>query len=40
MVEKIKTDVDKLILVLIMKKNVPKYFAKIELSFIFESKNI
>ena len=47
MVEKIETDVDKLLLVLPVKKNVPissileKYicFAKIELLFYFETKS-
>ena len=41
MVEKIKADVDRLLLVLTMKKNVPIYFAKIQLStsvFIFSTK--
>ena len=38
MAEKIKTDVDRLLLVLIMKTNSPIYFANIELSFNFETK--
>ena len=37
--EKIKTDVKRLILVLIMKKNVFIYFAKIELFLNFATKN-
>ena len=36
--EKMKTDVDRLVLVFIMKTNVPIYFAKIELFFIFKTK--
>ena len=39
MLEKIETDVDRLLLVLTMNKNVPIYFAKIELSFNFEIKS-
>ena len=38
MVEKIKTNVGRLLLVLIMKTNFPIYFAKIELFFNFETK--
>ena len=38
MAEQIKTDVDTLLLVLIMKTNFPIYFAKIELFFNFETK--
>ena len=33
MLQKIKTDVNRLLLVLIMKTNFPIYFAKIELFF-------
>ena len=39
MPEKIKTDVNKLLLVLIMKTNFPIYFSKIELFFNFETKS-
>ena len=38
MAEKIKTDVDSLLLMLIMKTNFPIYFAKIELFFNFKTK--
>ena len=37
--EKIKTDVDKPLLVLITKNNVPVHFAKIALYFIFGTKS-
>ena len=39
MVEKIGTDVDKLLLVLTMNTNFPVYIAKIELFFNFETKS-
>ena len=39
MVEKIETDVYRLLLVLKMNKNFPIYFAKIEISFNFEIKS-
>ena len=39
MVEKIKTDVDRLLLVSTMKKQCPIYFAETELFFNFETKN-
>ena len=39
MVEKIKTYVGRLLLVLTTKINFPIYFAKIELSFNFETKS-
>ena len=39
MVEKIKTEVDRLLLVLIMNYKILIYFAKIELFFIFETKS-
>ena len=39
MVEKIKTDFDRLFLVLIMKTNFPIYFAKIQFFFNFETKS-
>ena len=39
MVEKMKTDVDRLISVLIMKKKFPIYVSKIELLVIFETKS-
>ena len=39
MAEKIKTDIDRLLLVLLMKTNFPIYFAKIELLFNFETKS-
>ena len=39
MVEKIKTDVDKLFFFFTVKKNFPIYFAKIELLFNFETKS-
>ena len=38
MLEKIKMEVDRLLLVLIMKINFPTYFAEIELFFNFETK--
>ena len=38
MIEKIKTNVDRLLLVLIKEKKFPIYFAKIKLFFIFETK--
>ena len=39
MVENIETDVNNLLLVLTMNKNLPIYFAKIELFFNFETKS-
>ena len=39
MAEKIETDIDRLLLVLIMKKKLPIYFAKIEL-FSFSKQNL
>ena len=39
MLEKIKTDVDGLLSVLIMKTKISVYFAKIKLFFIFETRN-
>ena len=39
MVEKIETDVDKLLLVLTMNRIFPIYIAKIELFFNFETKS-
>ena len=39
MVENIKTDVDKVFLVLKMNKKFPIYFAKIEIVFNFKFKN-
>ena len=39
MVKKIKTDVDRLLLVLIMNKRFPIYFDKTELFFNIETKN-
>ena len=38
MVEKVKTDVDRLLLVLTMKKKFPIYFAKTELFSILKPK--
>ena len=39
MLEKIKTYVDELLLILMMKKEIPICFAKIELFFNFETKS-
>ena len=39
MVEKIKTEVDRVLLVLNMKKNFPIYFTKIELFLNFETES-
>ena len=39
MMEKIKTEVDRLLLVLTIKRIFPIYFAKIDLFFNFESKS-
>ena len=39
MIKKMKTDVDRLLLVLIMKTNLLVYFAKNELHFNFKTKS-